>query len=961
MPHRFVRAAALAALITLAAAPAADAQFTTYTFEGALGNEATWAADMQPSGATASPFRRGTGLTGSGAANTFSSTGFGLQADRDSADYVAFSITPSAGQSLRLDSLVFDERRSGTGPRSFAVYSSLDGYAAPLSTVTVPDDTGTRTQRLVLGSAFAALTTPVEFRFYAYGAEAAGGTWRQDNVKLHGAVTTGGGTTQPTVRFETGALTAGEAQGSVSVTVRRDGDLTGTSTVSVRATGGTATEGADYTFATTSLTFGPTEASKTVNVTLVDDTSAEPSETITLGLELPQGAIMGAPSAFTLTITDNDAGTGTTQTIAEARDAAVGSTVTVEGVVTRAMGAFARIQDPTAGITLRATTGSFFDALASGAVAQGDLVRVTGVTSEFNGLLQINGPDLQSFSVVSRGNALPAPAVVTLATIATAGEDYESELIRVVDLTTTGTGAFAPAMTYAVNDASGAGDLRTPNAADSGLDGEPIPAGAFIYEGVLSQFKTATTTGGGYQLLPVLATDVTPSGPAGPTTVYFTSASALTTENAGAYAVSVSIANPDPVNATTVQVAVSGGTATMDTDYTVASPVTLTFAAGSRTPQTVNVTLVNDSETEGEETVVFRLQNAAGGNGVTVATPGEFTLRLADGGTTGTGTICPGLTRDALLTCLRAGYSRTSPLSYNAARDALYGSFYTDADPSTSGKQYLGVYTGRTGNLGGGGSLTELDTEHTWPRSQMPNSGAQEGDMHNLYPTISRVNNNRGSLPFDEIDDASATGWFGPTGPLPTSRPTTNVDAYSEISSGAFEPREDHKGNVARSMAYFYTMYGTANQGFWGTVKDNVVAWNTLDPADALETSRSTFIKGRQGNENPYILDATLMERAFGTSVSTTLGDRPAAFTATLTGARPVRTALGVSLTLPATTPVTVDVYDLTGRRVATTASTEAAGTAHLTVDVSSLPAGVYVARVRAGQDTESLPFVRVR
>ncbi|MGO4139752.1 hypothetical protein ACEQ6A_35605, partial [Rhizobium brockwellii] len=52
-----------------------------------------------------------------------------------------------------------------------------------------------------------------------------------------------------------------------------------------------------------------------------------------------------------------------------------------------------------------------------------------------------------------------------------------------LDLTTTSTGTFAPATTYVVTDATGSADVRTPNAADATIDGEPIPAGAFVFEG----------------------------------------------------------------------------------------------------------------------------------------------------------------------------------------------------------------------------------------------------------------------------------------------------------------------------------------------------------------------------------------------------------------------------------------------------------------------------------------------
>ncbi len=942
----------LGSFVAIGATPvlAQSDTLAVYTFTGAAGNEVTLGPDAQPTGATASNIRRGTGITPSAAAGVFSSTGFGLQAARDTADYVAVGMTPAGGQTLTLTALVFDERRSGTGIRTFALYSSADGFAAPLQTFDVPDNTDTRKQTVTLGAAFAGLTTGVEFRLYGYGAEAATGTWRQDNVKFVGRIGTGGGPVQPTVRFATSATTVGEASGATVVSVRRRGDVSGASTVSVRATGGTATAGADYTFDTQTLTFAAGDTSKTVTVTTLNDTADEPDETVVLGLELASGAQIALPSAFTLTLADDDVPTGGAGTIAAARGAAVGSTVTVEGIVTRSKGAFTRIQDPTGGLVLRATTGAFFDAVASGAVAPGDLVRATGVTSEFNGLLQINGADLTSFSVVSRGNALPAAQTVTVAEIAANGEQYESEIVRVTGLTATATGTFAATTTYPVTDATGPIDLRTPNAADGDLDGEPVPSGAFTFEGVLAQFRTATTVGGGYQLQPVNATDVTASGPAGPTRVAFTSASALTTEDAGTYAVSVSITNPDPVNATTVQVALNGGTATLDGDYRVASPVTLTFPAGSRTPQTVSVTLVTDTQTEGEETILFRLQNVGGGNAAAVGTTADFTLRLADGGTTGTGTICPGQTGTTLLACLRAGYPRTNARSYTD-RTSFYSSYY-GAPP------YTCVYTGRSGPLGDSGPA-EINTEHTWPQSKMPSETSQRTDMHNLYLTIASVNSARGNLPFAEIDDNAAAAWYGPTGDGP--RPTTNAAAFSEGTPSVFEPREDHKGNVARAMAYFYTLYGTNDESFWQANKPILVPWNTLDAADSEERARNTAIRSYQGNDNPFILDATLMQRAFGTTTSTTATDRPLVFTATLSGPRPVRSALSITLDLPSAGEVTVEVYDVSGRRVAQIASTEAAGTTRLSLDVSALPAGAYVARVRAGAAATSLTFVHVR
>lgn len=199
-------------------------------------------------------------------------------------------------------------------------------------------------------------------------------------------------------------------------------------------------------------------------------------------------------------------------TIADARALPNATQVTIEGIMTRSLGAFSRIQDSTAGLSIRQTTGAFFDSLTSGGLRAGDLVRITGRTSEFNGLKQFNAADLLSFERISRDNPLPAAQLVTLLQIASGGEQYESEIIRVINMTIVsgGDAAFLAAKTYQVNDPSdltNAVALRTPNAADTDIDGVSLAGTPVTFEGVLGQFSSADPAAG-YQLLPVLVTDV---------------------------------------------------------------------------------------------------------------------------------------------------------------------------------------------------------------------------------------------------------------------------------------------------------------------------------------------------------------------------------------------------------------------------------------------------------------------
>lgn len=169
----------------------ATCQFETlcsFSFTGAAGDEATFAADVAI-GITAPIMSRGSGVAGNAAANAFSSTGWSTGAVILAADFYTFTVTPSANGSVSLVQLKFDERRSSTGIRNWALRSSLDGFAANIAAASVPDDTATRTQTVTLPAAFLNVSTPIEFRLFGFGSEAEAGTWRIDNVIVSGAAT----------------------------------------------------------------------------------------------------------------------------------------------------------------------------------------------------------------------------------------------------------------------------------------------------------------------------------------------------------------------------------------------------------------------------------------------------------------------------------------------------------------------------------------------------------------------------------------------------------------------------------------------------------------------------------------------------------------------------------------------------------------------------------------------------
>ncbi len=85
------------------------------------------------------------------------------------------------------------------------------------------------------------------------------------------------------------------------------------------------------------LRFAPGETSKTIDLTIIDDTAMEPSETIELTLSSPVNATLGSQATFTYTIVDNDNQTptvdaGTDQTITLPASANLSGTASDDGL-----------------------------------------------------------------------------------------------------------------------------------------------------------------------------------------------------------------------------------------------------------------------------------------------------------------------------------------------------------------------------------------------------------------------------------------------------------------------------------------------------------------------------------------------------------------------------------------------------------------------------------------------------
>lgn len=170
----------------------------------------------------------------------------------------------------------------------------------------------------------------------------------------------------------------------------------------------------------------------------------------------------------------------------------IGQEVTVTGIVTNdgSLGSVRYIQDASAGIAIY--PGQNWDGFTE--PMPGDEITVTGLITEFNGLLEV-GPDLSEVTINSTDNPLPEPVVITPAQM---NESYEGQLVRInAAIFAAGGQVIQGNSTYnfTANGEEGVAYFRTSNA----LVGEILTSCDANITGVASQFSFDGF--GGYQLL----------------------------------------------------------------------------------------------------------------------------------------------------------------------------------------------------------------------------------------------------------------------------------------------------------------------------------------------------------------------------------------------------------------------------------------------------------------------------
>jgi hypothetical protein len=132
---------------------------------------------------TVSGISFGPGLTANSGNDRFNATSFNVGSTLRTDEYFEFSLTPTLGQQINLNSFYYTAERSGTGPQALVLRSSIDGFTNDIGT---PAVTGSNIS--LTAATYQNIATTVTFRLYPYSVSNASGTYSINDFFFFGTV-----------------------------------------------------------------------------------------------------------------------------------------------------------------------------------------------------------------------------------------------------------------------------------------------------------------------------------------------------------------------------------------------------------------------------------------------------------------------------------------------------------------------------------------------------------------------------------------------------------------------------------------------------------------------------------------------------------------------------------------------------------------------------------------------------
>lgn len=250
--------------------------------------------------------------------------------------------------------------------------------------------------------------------------------------------------------------------------------------------------------------------------------------------------------------------------------------------------------------------------------------------------------------------------------------------------------------------------------------------------------------------------------------------------------------------------------------------------------------------------------------------------------------------------------------------------------------------TDQCGNYSGEGDC--YNREHSWPKSWFNDGAPMNSDLFHIYPTDGKVNGMRDNYPYGIVGTATWTSLNGSK---------LGSCTWSGYTGTVFEPRDDYKGDLARTCFYMSTRYYSEDAGWTGSPSTTgsqlkpwalqlMLHWNSVDPVSPKELDRNNTVYGMQHNRNPFIDHPEYAYLIWGNPVS--VANRLSDNNRLKIVPNPADDAL--TLILPDATetdPFRLYLISTTGARIPV-ACTRSGN--KLFADIRTVPAGIYMVEI---------------
>ena len=153
-----------------------------------------------------------------------------------------------------------------------------------------------------------------------------------------------------------------------------------------------------------------------------------------------------------------------------------------------------------------------------------------------------------------------------------------------------------------------------------------------------------------------------------------------------------------------------------------------------------------------------------------------------------------------------------------------------------------------------------INAEHVWPRSKFDESSKESdyynlklSDLHNLYPSFVKTNQERWNYPFNDYNAATDTL----TNDFSQYCASSTGKAFTRAGENYFDAPDAVKGDIARAMFYMATRHyyykKPKNMNIDPTQEAVLRSWHQLDPVSQEERDRNDKVFAVQHNRNPFV------------------------------------------------------------------------------------------------------------